>query len=257
MAHAMTPREALEELSKRLRTDGDCGACDVAPLPDQPELTAHADGCPVRVLLDALRTDGTCELASSALFKIDGIHDRLRELEAGLATALGAGLLQKADESRVQSIEEREVALEARVETLERIYGNLNEGLRLRCDRLDSRVVGLEALERIGPEPEVEESLGFQTWAARRIDVSRRAVANLEALHPSHVMSPLYEKLVELAKDADRPTTRLEELQQAAEDLTYIWSRLEGPDEFGRKGPISYLANALRTWLSDELELDK
>ena len=45
---------------------------------------------------------------------------------------------------------------------------------------------------------------------------------------------------------------RLEELQQSAEDLTFIWDRLE-KHEHGRTAALSTLATSLRTWLQDEL----
>ena len=414
---AIRTREALEELSRRLRAEGDtpetvgsrddCSICGVSPLAaespggSQPELSAHADGCPVRVLLDALRLGelsddsvalkvrrlelgtgihgaatgpshgerlGTLERdirridrtgergdaeeiaelldrvekleriygglnegmalridrlesgisgqLGAHLEKLDVYRDRIEALEQnrvvgempmypldagkhladkidrhvvrvdtladkvserfvalehGLATALGSGLLERADESRLQALEETVVGhgsailQRATVERVDRLDTRVN-GLEARVDRsypLDAGQHNSVQLERLTDRlaelelerPEaVDEPVGFDTWAARRIDVSRRAVFRFQAMDPSHVMSPLFEKIVSMAADADRPTTRLEELQQAAEDLTFIWAALAAQTFHGRDKPISELANALYSWLKEEVD---
>ena len=54
-----TPADALRELSRRIRTeDGECDACgSVSVRPEQTELQAHADSCPVRSLAEAIDVD--------------------------------------------------------------------------------------------------------------------------------------------------------------------------------------------------------
>ena len=286
MSDTLSPRDALLELSKRLRDVGDtpetvavrdcCEICDGRPGAGQPELTAHADGCPIRVLLDLIRSTShggdRRKSADSrpATSRVGDVAARVHKPETpGERTAQLAGVVldhtKQLKKLETVPFEESRLSLVRRLELLELAMGAPKDYAQADDDMAGSvfhRLASLEwARERLEKNGDGEtlvdtDEIDDELDVLRRANLAASVAAENSGLDGAHIVSRSLNLILGLLGSTDVETGTLEEYNEAAGcvlSLLEIGELSKGARPEIHKAAV-LAAHSIHDQLVDELE---